>query len=109
VEDVSCETLFVTLHIYEIMAHFMARPKKPLRQESPQMAVHTFTLTEDVVEMLRWLSSDATDVLGRTVSISAIVRALVRHVDHQGPPVADALFLLVEKEMKAGRVWGKKK
>ena len=73
------------------------------------MAVHTFTLTEDVVEMLRQLSSDATDFLGRTVSVSAIVRALVRQIDQQGPPAADELFLLVEKEMKGGRIWGKKK
>jgi hypothetical protein len=73
------------------------------------MAVHTFTLTEDVADMLRRLSSDATDFLGRTVSISAIVRALVRQIDQQGPPAADALFLLVEKEMKGGRVWGKQK
>jgi hypothetical protein len=87
----------------------MARPKKPPIKESLQMAVHTFTLTEDVAEMLRRLSGDATDFLGRTVSVSAIVRALVRHVDHQGPPAADALFLLVEKEMKAGRVWGRKR
>lgn len=73
------------------------------------MAVHTFTLTDDVAEMLRQLSSDATDFLGRTVSISAIVRALVRQVDQHGPPAADELFLLVEKEMQGGRIWGKKK
>lgn len=73
------------------------------------MAVHTFTLTEDVMEMLRRLSSDASDLLGRTVSSSAIVRALVRQIDQQGPPASDALFLLVEKEMQGGRIWGKKK
>ena len=56
------------------------------------MAVHTFTLTEDVVGRLQQLSSDATDFLGRAVSVSAIVRALVRQVDQQGPPAADALF-----------------
>jgi hypothetical protein len=87
----------------------MARAKKPPVQEKLAMAVHTFTLTEDVAEMLRRLSSDATDFLGRTVSVSAIVRALVRQLDQQGPPASDALFLLVEKEMKSGRIWGKKK
>jgi hypothetical protein len=87
----------------------MARAQKPPVQEKRAMAVHTFTLTEDVAEMLRRLSSDATDFLGRTVSVSAIVRALVRQLDQQGPPASDALFLLVEKEMQSGLIWGKKK
>jgi hypothetical protein len=73
------------------------------------MAVHTFTLTEDEVGRLQQLSSDATDFLGRAVSVSAIVRALVRQVDQQSPPAADALFFLVAKEMQDGRIWGKKK
>jgi hypothetical protein len=73
------------------------------------LAVHTVSLTPDVVEVLQRLSRDASDFLGRTVSSSAIVRALVRQIDQQGPPASDALFLLVEKEMKGGRLWGKKK
>ena len=81
----------------------------PLPHENPQLAVHTVTLTLDVVETLQRLSQEATDFLGRKVSSSAIVRALVRQIDQQGPPAADALFLLVEKEMKDGRIWGKKK
>lgn len=67
------------------------------------------TLTPDVVTTLQRLSQNASDFLGRRVSSSAIVRALVRQVDQQGPPAADALFLVVEKEMKDGRLWGKKK
>jgi hypothetical protein len=73
------------------------------------LAVHTVTLTPDVVEVLQRLSQEATDFLGRTVSSSAIVRALVRQIDQHGPPAADALFIEIEKEMKEGRVWGKKK
>lgn len=87
----------------------MAHVKKPPLQESPPLAVHAFTLTPDVIETLQRLSRDATDFLGRTVSSSAIVRALVRQIDQHGPPASDALFLLVEKEMKGGRRWGKKK
>lgn len=81
----------------------------PTLSENPALTVHTVTLTADVVEILQRLSQEATDFLGRKVSSSAIVRALVRQIDHQGPPAADALFLLVEKEMKGGRIWGKKK
>jgi hypothetical protein len=87
----------------------MARWKKPSPQEQPQLAVHTVTLAPDVVEVLQRLSQEATDFLGRTVSSSAIVRALVRQIDQQGPPAADALFLVVEQEMKGGRIWGRKK
>jgi hypothetical protein len=87
----------------------MARAQKPSPPEQPQLAVHTVTLTPDVVEVLQRLSSDASDFLGRKVSSSAIVRALVRQIDQQGPPACDALFILVEQEMKDGRIWGKKK
>lgn len=75
----------------------------------PPLAVHTVTLASDVVAILQRLSEEASDFLGRSVSSSAIVRALVRQIDQQGPPASDALFLVVEKEMKDGRLWGKKK
>ena len=85
----------------------MARVKKPPIQEKPQFAVHTVSLTPDVAESLHRLSRDASDFLGRSISSSAIVRALVRQVIQQGPPAADALFLQVEKELKDGVKWGR--
>ena len=87
----------------------MARVKKSIPREELQLTVQTVTLTPDVIETLRRLSQEASDFIGRKVSSSAIVRALVRQIDQQGPPAADALFIEVEKEMKAGRIWGKKK
>jgi len=87
----------------------MARTKKPAPQDQPQLVVHTVTLTADVVGTLQRLSQEATDFLGRTVSSSAIVRALVRQIDQQGPPASEALFVEVKKEMQGGRLWGKKK
>ena len=87
----------------------MARAKKPPIPEKPEFSVHTVTLTPDVVEALHRLSRDASDFLGRSISSSAIVRALVRQVIQQGPPAADALFMQVEKELKEGVTWGKKK
>lgn len=85
----------------------MVRTKKPPIQKKPEFSIHTVTLTPDVAESLHRLSRDASDFLGRTVSSSAIVRALVRQVIQQGPPAADALFIQVEKEIKAGVKWGK--
>jgi hypothetical protein len=87
----------------------MARLKLVPEREKTKLATHTITLSPDVVEAIQRLSQDATDFLGRTVSGSAIIRALVRQVVKQGPPAADALFIEVEKELKAGVMWGKKK
>ena len=94
---------------HEIITYLMGRTPKPTPEAHPPLAVHTVTLAADVVETLRRLSGNASDFLGRSVSSSAIVRALVRQIDQQGPPAQEALFLVVEKEMKDGRLWGKKK
>jgi hypothetical protein len=85
----------------------MARAKKPPIHEKPPFSIHTFTLTPDVVEGLQRLSQEATDFLGRSISSSAIVRALVRHMDDQGAPAVAALLRVVEQELKAGVKWGK--
>jgi hypothetical protein len=42
------------------------------------------------------------------VSGYAIVRTLIQYASQQGPAVAAGLFLLVEKEMQRGFIWGKK-
>ncbi len=56
---------------------------------------------------LRNLSQDASDFLGRSISRSALIRALIRQVVKPGPLAADALFIEVERELKAGVRWGK--
>jgi FixJ family two-component response regulator len=89
----------------------MARAQKPPPQEKekPPLAVHTFTLAPDVVKTLQWLSRGASDFLGWPISNSAIVRALVRQAAQHGPSAEEALFRLVEKELKDGVRWGKQK
>jgi hypothetical protein len=83
---------------------------KPLSgKQNPNFPSRTFRLSRDADLALQRLSHDASDFAGRTVSDSAIVRALIRHADHQGPAWSDVLFLLVEKELKSGVMWGKKK
>ena len=94
---------------HEIITHPMARIPKPSAPKKSSFSVRTFTLTEDVEETLRQLSSDATDFLGRTVSESAVIRALVRQIAQQSPPASSVLFLEIEKELQAGTMWGKKK
>src|SRR5262245_27457823 len=70
--------------------------------------IHTFTLPLELTEAIQALRRDAANFLGRPVSSAAIVRALIRYVTQQGPAVVDALFLEVERELKAGVRWGKK-
>ena len=80
----------------------MARTKKPPTQEKPQFSIHTVTLTGEEVKVLGRLNQEASDFLGRTISSSAVIRALLRQIAKQGPSEADALFIEVEKELKAG-------
>ena len=71
-------------------------------------SVHRLTLTPDVSAALQQFSRDASAVLGRTVGGSALIRALIRQVSHQGPRTLDALFLEVEKELNASVMWREK-
>jgi hemolysin activation/secretion protein len=87
----------------------MARTKIPPRKEAPSFPIRTFRLSGDANRALQRLSQEASAFLGREVSDSAIVRALIRYVSQQGPAAADALFLLVEKELKSGVMWNRKK
>lgn len=87
----------------------MPRTKKPLPEEKPDLHVYTFALTPTVAGAIQRLSEDVSDVLGRKVSGSAIVRALVRQVMQQGSAATDALVVEIEKELNAGVLWGGKK
>ena len=85
----------------------MARTKKPPTQEKPQLSIHSVTLSTEESAILHRLSQEATDFLGRSISSSAIVRALLRQINKQGPSAADDLCFEVERELKAGVRWGK--
>lgn len=91
------------------MARTKKEPPKEEPREKPDIVVHSFTITPDVLDELKELSRDATDFLGRMVSSSAIVRALVHQATRQGRPAAEALFLEIERELDAGVRWGGKK
>jgi FixJ family two-component response regulator len=87
----------------------MARTRKSVTREGPQLSVHSVTLTLDAVEALEQITQGATDFLGRSISNSAVIRALIRQVAKQGPGAVDALFFEIERELKAGVLWGKRK
>jgi hypothetical protein len=72
--------------------------------------IRTHTLTTENERTLQQLSQQTSDVIGWTVSNSAVVRALLRYVTQQPPTWASTtLAPLIEQEMQTGIVWGSKK
>lgn len=85
----------------------MARTKKTPPME--QLKVFTVKLTPTAERLLQQLGQDASDTLGRPVSSSALLRALLAYVEQQPRSWASsALYPFVEQEIARGRVWGKK-
>jgi hypothetical protein len=79
----------------------MARPKKTPPKEP--LIVQSLTLTPATAVTLRRLSTEAADYIGRAVSGSAIVRALLRHIEQQPESWVQArIFPFVEKELESG-------
>jgi len=62
--------------------------------------------TPAVERLLHRLSQEASDALGRPVSNSAILRAILSYIDQQPPSWALFLYPFVEQEIEQGRVWG---
>jgi hypothetical protein len=70
----------------------------------------TVVLTKENVDLLKTLAQEASAQGGRTISGSAILRALVRYADKQGPAwQRKNIFPVLEEAMASGTVWGTKK
>jgi hypothetical protein len=91
----------------------MARVKPKGKKLPPQklpLFVRAITLAQADQDTLTQLSKDVSDYTGRTVSSSAIVRALVRYAGQQRYDWGLAyLSPLIEQEMATGVLWGSKK
>lgn len=82
------------------------------RSTTPKESLHvsSLALTPSTETTLKRISQDATDVVGRTVSDSAMVRALLRYIEQQPLPwVREQVYPYLEVEMNAGILWGRKK
>lgn len=78
------------------MARLKIVPKKP------PLPILTHTLTEENVKTLQQLSHETSDIIGRTVSNSAVVRALLRYATEQPSAwVSTTLVPLIEQEIGA--------
>jgi hypothetical protein len=73
-------------------------PKKDL------FLIRSHSLTPSTADILMKFSIEATDSLGRPVSHSTIVRALLRYVDQQGSTwLQDQLFPIIKEEGSLAR------
>lgn len=83
--------------------------KKKEKKAKPQIHLTGVALTAEEQAILRRLSEDATDIIGRRVSGSAVLRAFIRFLEGQGLAFArDNVFPLIEKELSLLR-WGRTK
>jgi hypothetical protein len=83
--------------------HKFPSKKEPFR-------ISSFALTSSTETILKRLSQDATDVIGRSISESAIVRALLRSAGQQPTSWArEHVYPCLETEMNVGMLWERKK
>jgi hypothetical protein len=85
----------------------MARAK--IKPRKKPLVIRSHTLTQDTDHMLQQFSQEASDLLGGTVSSSAVVRALLRYASQQSSSwISRTLLPLIEQEINAGVLWGSK-
>jgi hypothetical protein len=80
-----------------------APPPRPDRRTA-------FSLSPQDYDLLTHLSQQASDELGRIISSSAVIRALLHHAGAQGPAwIRSTIVSFIEQELNAGVKWGKPK
>ena len=87
----------------------MLHVKKPTREETADFSTHAVTLTPRERDALQQVSQDITDSLGRSISVSAVVRALIRQLAKRGSWATDTLLLEIDEERQADVMGTEKK
>lgn len=86
----------------------MATRKLQLKKEA--LVVRSYSLSPVSDTALKRISDDATDVIGRTVSESAVIRAMIRYMNrYPFSWVRENLYPCIEDEIEEGTTWGRKK
>jgi len=88
----------------------MKSTTKPIRKKraaaSPlPLKIMSLAVTETEADLLASLSQAASDALGRSISSSALTRALLRLAGREAVPLA-AIVDEIESELNTGRKWG---
>ena len=84
----------------------MATIRKPKAKKQPPLRIHSIALTAENAVLLASLAHEASAHLGRSISTSAVLRAILRLVAKEMIP-APAIIEVVERELESGRKWGK--
>jgi len=87
----------------------MLHVKKLTREETSDFSTLSVTLTPREMDALQQVSQDITDSLGRSMSVAAVVRALIRQLAKRGSWATDTLLLEIEEERQTDVMWEKKK
>ena len=83
--------------------------KRGIPQPSEPLKVCSIKLPSTALHLLHDLSQEASDAIGRPVTSSTLVRALLRYLTEQPASwTAKQLHPLIEEEIEAGRIWGTK-
>lgn len=80
--------------------------KQPSERSSANVIVRSIAFTAAALDALEELASAIAARSGRKASVSAVVRALLRHAQ-ETPNVMEKLAGLVEQEQARDVVWGK--
>jgi len=101
------KTLTQLMRTSEAQAKPKPRANLP-KPTAPQLIVRSIALTPAADEMIARLMDTARDRIGRKVSASSVVRALLEYCDRKG---LDAkIHAAIEAELNAGTVvWGSKR
>jgi hypothetical protein len=85
------------------------RKKKALRPPRPDRRT-ALSLSPQDYDILTGLSQQASDELGRIISSSAVIRALLHHAGLQGSQwIRSTIVPFIEQELSSGVKWGKPK
>jgi hypothetical protein len=89
------------------MARTQSTTSQPLASSLGKLTV---VLTQDNVTLLKALAQEASEQGKRTISGSAILRALIQYAAQQGRGwQREHILPLLEEEIAGGTVWGTKK
>jgi hypothetical protein len=85
--------------------------KKPTKKKAASVQRieerRSVTFASDTMQMLRQLSQENSDFMGRRVSNSSLIRALIRYAASQPPQWAHRVLVpFLEAEVAAGVKWG---
>jgi hypothetical protein len=89
----------------KLLTHRITDKKTNLKKQP--FVIHSFALAEENEETLANVRQTASDAIGRPISGSAVVRALLRYVTRQPSFwIAKQIHPLLEQEIEEGREWG---